>query len=201
MKKNIIWIILLILIVNPAMLLFADEHPQYVQEAQKLYDQNRYIESLKILESNNVTDGYKYYLIFLNEQEIGIKAMKGIIKPGHDNYKYIKYAQEHPDRYYYWEPSSHYYLRPDHINELTEQVLKNSPDNKTFISKMLYKLAESYVMLSSEDEEDMDEQEWDKIINAYKKAFEYAKGKEKEEIKKQIDKFEGLKKYYISSGK
>jgi hypothetical protein len=196
-----VWIIVLMLMVFPAILVFADEKPRYLQDAQKLYEKNKYIESIKILESNNETDGYKYYLILLNEQEIGIKAMKGIIKPDHENYKFIEYAKEHLDRFYYWEPSSHYYLRPDHINKLIEQVLKNSPDNKTLISKMLYKLAESYVMLSSENEEDMDEQEWDKIINVYKNAFEYAEGNEKEEIKKQIDKFEGLKIYYMSSGK
>lgn len=195
-----VWIIVLMLMVFPAILVFADEKPQYLQEAQELYEQNKYIESLKILESNNETDGYKYYLIMLNKQEIGIKALPWL-KPDNKYYKCLEYVKEHTDQLYYWEPSSRYYLLPAYINELTEHVMKNSPDNKTLISKMLYKLAESYVMLGSEDEEDMDEQEWDKIINAYKKAFEYAEGKEKEEIKKQIDKFEGLKKYYIHSGK
>ena len=51
------------------------------------------------------------------------------------------------------------------------ELLKKSSNNKKLISKILYEQAKHYDMLHREDE-DMDEQEYDIIINRYKMVRE-----------------------------
>ena len=78
-------------------------------------------------------------------------------------------------------------------------MLQNYPDDKKLQSKMLHIRADYYVgALSGYDDEITDVEELDSIIKAYKQSVEYAEGKDKEEIEKQIDKFESLKNYQLS---
>ena len=82
-----------------------DGRSYYIQEAVILYEQQKYFESINILESDTETDGYKWYLVLLNEEKIGGNASIGIMKRDDETYKkYIEYVKDHPDRSHIMNP-------------------------------------------------------------------------------------------------